>query len=151
MYSNIPAYRCLGTDSDAESGICSIDADISADVELSHNEGTSQEDWTTPCIGTGDAKNMRDCAIAGYTVGISIEDTNADPFLVDRSIHHILAYDIECEFFGPSSSNIEAPIFCALRVDHQNETGKGACLERRSKKWGVLNAGFACESPKTGL
>jgi hypothetical protein len=81
--------------------------------EILHNEGTSLRDWTRRSIGVGDVKVMRDFAAFGYTVGVSIDDQDAPPKLISPSNAHILAYDLECEYLGPQTSNIQSPILCA--------------------------------------
>jgi DNA polymerase elongation subunit (family B) len=64
-------------------------------------------------IGAGDIKVMRDLAATGYTVGVTIEDPSAPPKLISESNSHVLAYDLECEYLGPQTFNLQSPILCA--------------------------------------
>ena len=112
MYKGAPACRVLGANNDTSSSIHPISVDTSGLQDISHNEGTTMKSWTTPSIGTGDSKVMRDCAAKGYTVGVHPSHPSKDPTLIDREHCHVLAYDIECQYFGDASSHIESPIMC---------------------------------------
>ncbi len=112
MCNGVPSCRILGSDSSTNSSIYLINSTIEQSQDISHNEGTSMESWTSPSIGTGDSKIMRDCAAKGYTVGVHPDDLSRDPDLIDKDCCHVLAYDIECEYFGDASSHIESPIIC---------------------------------------
>jgi hypothetical protein len=56
---------------------------------------------------------MRDLAAIGYTVGVLVHDVSEDPCLISSSNDHIMAYDLECEYLGPATADILAPILCA--------------------------------------
>jgi len=107
--------RVLGS-SRAEDELFTIPGSTNASVELSHNEGTSETDWTSPSIGTGDTKTMRDHAARGYTAGVWHDDLEKEPMLITADKHHILAYDLECEYSGDSTLTVESTILCACLV-----------------------------------
>jgi hypothetical protein len=90
----------------------SIPGLVEAPHLIAHNEGTSLHSGTSPSIGTGSTKDMRDHAIRGYTLGVNLGDPLKEPCLIERSKHHILAYDIEAEYMGPHASTFESPVLC---------------------------------------
>jgi hypothetical protein len=112
MYDNLPACRVLRNDKVVSTDLYYVNSSVPDVLELSHNKGTTNTGWTSPSIGSGDVKIMRDCAAKGFTVGIWTDVPSKEPLLIQESEHHIMAYDIECEYFGDSSSSIEAPIIC---------------------------------------
>ena len=101
-YESAPCYRTLGLNLQCDNLLYNIPTDQDVDYVISHNEGTSDVDATSPSIGSGDSKLMRDCAIRGYTVGVNLKNPSVEPSLINRTSHHILAYDIETEYLGPS-------------------------------------------------
>jgi DNA polymerase elongation subunit (family B) len=80
--------------------------------EIPHNEGTTTEGGTTPSIGTGDIKVMRDYACVRYTVGVSLDNLDQNPINIVFSEHCIMSYDLECEYKGPATGSIQTPILC---------------------------------------
>jgi hypothetical protein len=103
---------------------------------IAHNKGTSLRGGTSLSIGLGSMKRMRDCAIGGYTVGIDIRSPSKELFLVERSKHHILAYDIEVEYMRPHTSTFTSPILyvclacsCGYRAVVSRMSVNNKCLK----------------------
>lgn len=116
--NDTPAYRDLGnnTTSSSNNAIYEIPLHVPATNTLSHNEGTILSGGTSPSIGTGHIKIMRDCAISGYHVGNTPSNPSLSPILIDRNVHHIMAYDLECHYRGPSTCSVGSDIMCASLV-----------------------------------
>jgi DNA polymerase elongation subunit (family B) len=109
-------YRLLGSCSNDNLHMLPVPEVTDYKHVVSHNEGTNYKDFSTPCIGSGTTKTARDAAIRGYTLGVNLTDHRLPPPLIERSKHHILAYDIECEYLGPQFPSFNSPIMCALLV-----------------------------------
>jgi hypothetical protein len=62
-------YRCLGRDGYSLRSIERSSISYPRVSLLTHNEATTSNDGTTPTIGTGDSKILRDHACNGVTVG----------------------------------------------------------------------------------
>ena len=109
--NDVPACRVLGHRKEGYQ-IFAIPSSPDPLIQLSHNEGTSTSGWTSPSIGTGDTKIMRDHEARGYAVGIWPDDLSTEPLLITREQHHILAYDLECEYSGDATITVESTIMC---------------------------------------
>ena len=55
---------------------------------------------------------MRICYV-GYALGRTMHKPTGPPFLLNYTTNHILCYDVECEFAGPSYSTYQSPILWA--------------------------------------
>ena len=83
---------------------------------LCHNEGTAEYGGTIPCIGSGSTMNTRRYAMCGYCVGNTLSVPDASPVLIDRKRDHVLAYDLEVEYYGPNFCSLRNPILCSSLV-----------------------------------
>ena len=57
-YKDVPCYRSLGIGSQCDNLLYNIPTDQDVDHVISHNEGTSNVDATSPSIGSGNSKIM---------------------------------------------------------------------------------------------
>lgn len=71
---------------------------------------------TSPSVGSGKVKAMRDSAMVGYCVGATPGHPNKPPTLIGRRLDHVIAYDVEVEYFGDQQCSIDNPIWCAAVV-----------------------------------
>ena len=79
---------------------------------LKHNEGTTGRDGTSPSIGAGESKRCRDYGIAGFSVGTTVGNPDKEPVELNSKNCCVMAYDIECEYAGPSKTGIQSAILC---------------------------------------
>jgi len=79
---------------------------------LKHNEGTTGRDGTSPSIGAGESKSCRDYGIVGFSVGTTIGNPDKEPVELNNKNCCVMAYDIECEYAGPSKTTIQSAILC---------------------------------------
>src|SRR6476661_7611928 len=91
MFNNTVHYRVLGSQDINGTSLYSVPRSPIRPLLLSHNEGTTLKNGTSPSIGTGEVKLLRDSAVRGYTAGVNIDNINSSPTLIDRTEHHILA------------------------------------------------------------
>ena len=62
---------------------------------LYHNEVTNLKNGSSPLIGSGTTKTLRDSVLWGYTLVIFPGIVLVYNVLIKESAHHIRAYDIE--------------------------------------------------------
>jgi hypothetical protein len=108
LFEDEPCYRLLGSNS-----LYTMPELDHIENEIPHNEGTTAEGGTSPSIGTGDIKVMRDYACVGYTTGVSLDNLDQNPINIVFPEHCIMSYDLECEYKGPGTSSIKTPILCS--------------------------------------
>jgi hypothetical protein len=102
--------------------------------DIAHSEGTTLDGGTSPCIGTGDSKVLRDYACRGITVGKTIGDPLKEPRLLRQVDSHVMAYDIESEFHGRGTPSFGGRILC----------GCNHVVHRRWKRKRTQHCVFVC-------
>lgn len=106
------AIRCLGSDGKTSRCLRMLNPLSMPSTILRHNEGTTDDDGTSPTIGTGEAKQCRDYGIAGLSVGSTVGQPDIEPVTLDNTNCCTMAYDIESEFGGPDKPSYRSAILC---------------------------------------
>ena len=142
-YKDQIAIRCLGANGLPSKCLRLLKPYKMVSRVLKHREGTTRRHGTSPSIGAGESKRCRDYGIAGFSVGCTVGDPNKEPVELNGKNCCVLAYDIECEYAGPSKTSLESSILCiSLKC-----TCGFAHIVTRSKILGIdCNQSIACSN-----
>lgn len=113
IIDNKVAYRNLGTSNQPETSLVFPNAIRNPDVSIAHSEGTTVYNGTTPTIGSGPVKELRDFACKGIAVGVTPNKPEIEPTSLKRSEHCVMTHDTEREFYGNQSPSCGGRMLCA--------------------------------------
>ena len=111
-YKGHIGIRCLGQDGLPSRCFRVLGPYKMVSKVLKHNECTTRRDGTSPGIGAGESKKCRDYGIMGFSVGTTVGSPSKEPIELNDKNCCIMAYDIECEYAGPTTTGIDSAMLC---------------------------------------